>query len=155
EAKIPNAVPERELRRTQREDQSLSPAGARQPQLAEHGQTLITLARFQQRNERSDKRNTLMPSDVETLSMEGGKIGHTLNLSASRAYDSALDILGAYKLTGNFHINLEIILKDIDAIHKVTFEIEPRSLLPYSPDRRQVLFRPNQNICINEFSEIM
>jgi hypothetical protein len=154
EAKIRNAVPERELRRTQREDQSLSPADARRPQLTD-GKTLIALARFQQRNERSDKRTTLMPSDVETLSMEGGNIEHTLNLSASRAYDSALDILGAYKLTGNFHINLEIILKNIDALDKVTFEIEPRSLLPYSPDRRQVLFRPNQNIGINEFSEIM
>jgi hypothetical protein len=68
--------------------------------------------------------------------MEGRNIEHALNLSASRAYDSALEILGAYKLTGNFHINLEIILKDIDAFDKVTFEIEPRSPLPYSSNGR-------------------
>jgi hypothetical protein len=34
-----------------------------------------------------------------------------LHLSKSRAYDAALEILGTYKLTGNFHVNLEIVLK--------------------------------------------
>jgi hypothetical protein len=116
------------------------------------------LAQFQQRNEREevpDEGATPMPSDVEIISMEGRNIEHALNLSASRAYDSALEILGAYKLTGNFHMNLEIILKDIDAFDKVTFEIEPRSPLPYSSNGRQVLFRPNGNIRMIEFSEIM
>jgi hypothetical protein len=116
------------------------------------------LARFQQRNERQevpDEGATPMPSDVETISMEGRSIEHALDLSASRAHDSALEILGAYKLTGNFHINLEIVLKNIDAFDKVTFEIEPRSRLPYSPDCRHVLFRPTENIRMSEFSEIM
>ena len=96
--------------------QSLPPADARRQQGAEHRQILIMLARFQQRNERQevpDEGATPMPSDVETISMEGRSIEHTLDLSASRAHDSALEILGAYKLTGNFHINLEIVLKNI------------------------------------------
>jgi hypothetical protein len=139
-------------------DQSLSPADARRPQLAEHGQTLIMLARFQQRNERQkvpDKGATPMPSDVETMSMEGRNIEHTLNLSASRVYDSALEILGAYKLTGNFHVNLEIVLKDIDALDKVTFEVEPRSQRTYLTDCRHVRFRPNKDVHMGQFSEII
>jgi hypothetical protein len=68
-----------------------------------------------------------MPFDIETMSREGGNIERTLNLSASRAYDCAIEILGAYKLTGNFHVNPEIVLKDIDALDKVTFEVEPGS----------------------------
>lgn len=82
-------------------------------------------------------------------------IEHTLNLSASRAHDSALEVLGAYKLSGNFHVNLEIVLKDIDAFDKVTFEVQPGSRLRYSPDCRHVLFRPNEYIRMSEFSKIM
>ncbi len=138
-----------------------SRADARGPQRAgdrHSGRTLTMLAQFQQRHGRQevpDKAATLMPFDIETMSREGGNIERTLNLSASRAYDSALEILGAYKLTGNFHINLEIVLKDIDAFDKVTFEVEPKSQLPYSPDCRHVLFRPNENVRMSQFSDIM
>src|SRR5580692_2173796 len=45
----------------------------------------------------------------------------TLDLSASRAHDAALDILGAYKLTGNFHINLEIVFKELGVFDQVTY----------------------------------
>jgi hypothetical protein len=116
------------------------------------------LAQLQQRNERQeapDEAATLLPCDVETRSREDGNIERTLDLSALRAYDSALEILGAYKLTGNFHTNLEIILKEIDAFDKVTFEVEPTSQLPYSTDCRRVLFRPNDNIHMSQFSGIM
>ena len=114
------------------------------------------LAQFQQRHERqaAPKAAALMPSDVETRSSEDGNIECTLNLSASRAYDSALEILGAYKLTGNFHTNLEIVLKEIDAFDKVTFEVEPMCL-PYFTGCRRVLFRPNDNIHMSQFSGIM
>jgi hypothetical protein len=104
------------------------------------------LAQFQQRDE---------PRGEERANVGGKGIGRTLDLSASRAYDSALEILGAYKLTANFHLNLEIVLKDIDAFDRVTFEIEPRSQLPYSPDCRHVLFRPNANVHMDQFSEII
>ena len=115
------------------------------------------LAQLQQRNERRevpDEAATLLPCDVETRSREDGNIERTLDLSASRAYDSALEILGAYKLTGNFHTNLEIVLKEIDAFGKVTFEVEPMSQLPYSTDCRRVVFRPNDNIHMSQFSAI-
>ncbi len=107
---------------------------------------MTTLAQFQQRDE---------PRGEERANIRGGDIGQTIDLSASRAYDSALEILGAYKLTGNFHLNLEIVLKDIDAFDRVTFEIEPRSQLSYSPDCRHVLFRPNANVHMDQFSEII
>ena len=77
-----------------------------------------------------------------------------LELSKWRAHDAALAILDAYKLTGNFHINIEIVLKDLGASEEVTFEIEPKSTLS-CPDRRYVVFRPTENICIERFDEIM
>src|SRR5262244_973051 len=47
-----------------------------------------------------------------------------LDLSKSRADDAVLDILRAHKLTGNFHVNLEIFLKAIGVFDKVTYQIE-------------------------------
>jgi hypothetical protein len=79
----------------------------------------------------------------------------TLDLSASRAHDCALDILGAYKLTGNFHINLAIVLKDLGALDEVAYEIEPETLLPLRADRRHVVFRPKQDVPMDRFDEIM
>jgi hypothetical protein len=77
-----------------------------------------------------------------------------LELSKSRAHDAALEILDAYKLTGNFHINIKIVVKELGVLEKVTFEIEPRSTLS-CPDRRYVVFRPNENIHVERFHEIM
>ena len=112
---------------------------------------------FQQRHERqaAPQAAALMPFDIETLRREGGTIERTLELSASRAYDCALEILGAHKLTGNFHVNLEIVLKDIDALDKVTFEVEPRSQLFCATDCRHVLFRPRRNVQMRQFGDIM
>jgi hypothetical protein len=78
-----------------------------------------------------------------------------LDLSKSRAHDAALDILDTYKLTGNFHINLEIVLKDIGAFDQVTFEVEPKSALSCEPDRRHVVFWANENIHSDRFDEIV
>ena len=104
----------------------------------------------------SDKGATPTPFDVETPRVEDNRaITQMLDLSTSRAYDSALEMLGAYKLTGNFHINLEIVLKHIDAFDKVTFEVEPRSQLTYRTDCRHVLFRPRKNVPIGQFSEVI
>jgi hypothetical protein len=79
----------------------------------------------------------------------------TLDLSKSRAYDAALEILRAYKLTGNFHVNLELVLKDLRAFKKVSFEVEPTAKLPYHPDCRHVVFRPNANVSMDRFDEII
>jgi hypothetical protein len=78
----------------------------------------------------------------------------TLDLSKSRVYDAALEILGAYKLTGNFHVNLEIILGALGARNEVNFDVQPLKKLPYHPDRRRVVFRPSANLPLHRFGEI-
>jgi hypothetical protein len=78
-----------------------------------------------------------------------------LDLSKSRTNDAALQVLRAYKSTGNFHVSLEIVLKYLGAFDKVTHEIAPMSWLPYHPDCRHVVFRPNENIHMDEFGEII
>jgi hypothetical protein len=78
-----------------------------------------------------------------------------LDLSKSRAHDATLDILQAYKLTGNFHVNLEIVLKDIGAFDKVTYQIERNPTLSYSQDCRHVVFKPTGNVSNDMFSEII
>ena len=94
-------------------------------------------------------------AETEPPSTRASSLSRTLDLSASRAHECALDILGAYKLTGNFHINLEIVLKDLGAFDKVTYEIESETLLPFHSDRRHVVFWPNENVHIDRFGEIM
>lgn len=91
------------------------------------------------------------PSRLQ-MRMRDRNINCMLALSESRAYDCALEILGAYKLTGNFSVDLEIVLKDLGVLDKVTYEIKPKS--PPS-DRRHVVFWPNDNVHMDRFSEIM
>jgi|GEM_PF-2134756 len=79
-------------------------------------------------------------------------IGQTLELSESRTYDAALETLGAYKLTGNFLVDLEIVLKDLRVLDKITFEIKPKTLLS---DTRHVQFRPTDKVHLDRFEEIM
>jgi len=62
----------------------------------------------------------------------------TLELSESRTYDAALETLGAYKLTGNFPTELEIVLRDMRILDMVVFDIKPKTPLS---DCRQVEFR--------------
>ncbi len=81
-------------------------------------------------------------------------LSETLDLSESRTYDAALEIIGGYKLTGNFSRDLQIVLKDFDVADKVTFEIKPKSMLS---DCRHVEFRLNDNaeMARSKFNEIM
>lgn len=76
----------------------------------------------------------------------------TLELSESRTYDAALETLGAYKLTGNFPTELEIVLRDMRVLDMVTFEIKPKTTLS---DCRQVEFRPALKARSHTFFEIM
>jgi hypothetical protein len=79
-------------------------------------------------------------------------INRRLELSESRAYKCALSILGAYKLTGHFPTELEILLRDLGVLDKVRYEIEPKAPLS---DLRHVTFRPNDNVHADRFREIM
>jgi hypothetical protein len=102
-----------------------------------------------------DEGATPMRLDTVTAAIADRNIEHALDLSESRAYDCALEILEAHKLTGNFHVNLEIVLKHLGAFDKVSFEIEPKSYLAHHPGCRHVVFRPNGNVSVDEFGEIM
>jgi hypothetical protein len=75
-----------------------------------------------------------------------------LELSQSRIYDYALNILDAYKLSGNFAIDLEIVLKDLGVFYDVTFAIGPKSFLS---DCRYVEFFPKSRVHDARFSQIM
>jgi hypothetical protein len=79
----------------------------------------------------------------------------TIDLSSSRANDAVFEILQAYKLTGNFHVNLEIILKHLGAFGEVIYEIAPMSMLAYHRDCRHVTFRASKNIGTDRFDEII
>jgi hypothetical protein len=79
-------------------------------------------------------------------------IRQTLDLSELRTYDAALETLGAYKLTGHFPTELEIVLKDLRVLDKVSFEIKPKSPLS---DCRHVEFRPTDKVHRDRFIEIM
>jgi len=76
----------------------------------------------------------------------------TLELSESRTYDAALETLGAYKLTGNFPTELEIVLRDMRILDMVVFDIKPKTPLS---DCRQVEFRPTQDVRSHSFFEVM
>src|ERR1700719_406067 len=79
-------------------------------------------------------------------------ISQTLELSELRTYDAALETLGAYKLTGHFPTELEIVLKDLRVLDKVTFDIKQK--LPLS-DCRHVEFQPTDKLHGDRFIEVM
>jgi hypothetical protein len=76
----------------------------------------------------------------------------TLELSELRTYDAALETLGAYKLTGNFPTELEIVLRDMRVLEMLVFDIKPKTPLS---DCRQVEFRPAQHVRSHSFFEVM
>ncbi len=91
----------------------------------------------------------------ERPATRSASLSWALDLSKSRAHEAVLDILRAYKLTGNFHVNLEIVLKDIGVFDKVTYRIERNPKLSYSQDCRHVVFKPNENVPNDMFGDIM
>ncbi len=78
----------------------------------------------------------------------------TLDVSRSRTHGAALDILKAYKLSGNFHRNLETVLKDMGVNKLVTYQIESNPRLAF-PDCRHVVFRLNESVPGDLFGEII
>jgi hypothetical protein len=91
-------------------------------------------------------------SAIKQQNADNESFSRTLELSESRTYDRALETLGAYKLTGNFPTELEIVLRDMRALGKVTFEIKPKSRWS---DCRQVEFRPKAEVRNDHFDDIM
>jgi hypothetical protein len=83
---------------------------------------------------------------------DSGSLSQTLELSELRTYDAALETLGAYKLTGHFPSELEIVLKDLRVLDEVTFDIKPKSPLS---DCRHVEFRPSDKVHGDRFLEVM
>src|ERR1700722_8995239 len=92
------------------------------------------------------------PSAGKPWTADSGNTSQTLELSELRTYDAALETLGAYKLTGHFPTELEIVLKDLRVLDKITFDIKPKSPLS---DCRHVEFRPTDRVHQNRFIEIM
>jgi hypothetical protein len=92
------------------------------------------------------------PSANKSWTADSRNLSQTLELSEMRTYDAALETLGAYKLTGNFPTELEIVLKDLRVLDKVTFDIKPKSPLS---DCRHVEFRPTDKVHRDRFIEIM
>src|SRR5580658_529858 len=82
----------------------------------------------------------------------GRNVSHTLDLSESRTYDCALEILGAYKLTGNFPLDLKIVLKDLGVLGRVSFDIKPKSIFS---ECRRVEFFTGDNVDPDQFRDIL
>jgi hypothetical protein len=99
-----------------------------------------------------DTAQRLAASAGRPRAIDSRNLSQTLELSEARTYDAALDTLGAYKLTGNFPTELEIVLKDLRVLDKVTFDIKPKSALS---DCRHVEFRPTEKVHGDRFVEIM
>src|ERR1700686_475388 len=96
-------------------------------------------------------RRTAAPAS-KPWAADSRSMSQTLELSELRTYDAALETLGAYKLTGHFPTELEIVLKDLPVLDKVTFDIKPKSPLS---DCRHVEFRPTDKVHRDRFVEIM
>jgi hypothetical protein len=90
-----------------------------------------------------------MSTDAIRTTMNSVRLEQTLDVSESRAYDCALDILRAYKLSGNFPINLQIVLQHLGALAHVAFVIEPKR---FCSDCRRVVFWPRDNVDADTFS---
>ena len=93
-----------------------------------------------------------MSTDAIRMAIHNVRLEQALDISESRAYDCALDILQAYKLSGNFPINLQIVLKDLGALADIAFVSEPKRF--YS-DRRRVVFQPRNNVDAETFNAII
>jgi hypothetical protein len=85
----------------------------------------------------------------------GTNASQSLDLCQTRTYDWALTTLGAYKLTGNFPAELEIVLRDFGVLDEVTYEIAPKKLSSLLSSVRHVTFWANANVRDERFREIM
>jgi hypothetical protein len=94
----------------------------------------------------------LQPAGRVTLTRHHGR-PCALDLSRSRTHYAALDILEAYKLSGNFHSNLGAVLKDMGVFNMLSYQVEPNAAFTF-PDRRHVVFTPAENASGDMFDHI-
>jgi hypothetical protein len=101
-------------------------------------------------------------SDADPLQPEAGCVTATrdwsrtctLALSRSRTHDAVLNVLKAYKLSGNFHNNLEAVLNDMGVSEMVAYQVEPHPTLAF-PDCRRVAFTRSEDVRREKFDEII
>jgi hypothetical protein len=86
-----------------------------------------------------DVPQTKKPATACVIATRESSRSSTLDLSRSRTHAAAFDVLKAYKLSGNFHSILEVVLKHMGVPGMVTHQILPRSVFSF-PDRRTVIF---------------
>jgi hypothetical protein len=103
-----------------------------------------------------------LPADEDPLQPTAGRVtaprrharSYGLDLSRSRTHDAVLDILKAYKLSGNFHGNLETVLKDMGVSDMLSYHVEPNPALAF-PDRRHVTFSLKDNVPGDRLDDII
>jgi hypothetical protein len=76
------------------------------------------------------------------------EVGRTLDLSESRTHDAAMEALHAYKLSGNFPINLETVLHALHVSAELSFDVKPKRLFS---DCRKVEFMPKGRLDTDRF----
>jgi hypothetical protein len=94
----------------------------------------------------------LQPGTERITSARHHSPSYALDLSRSRTHHAVLDILKVYKLSGNFHGNLEIVLKDMGVVDMVSYQIESNPSLAL-PDCRHVVFTLNENVPGDRFDD--
>jgi hypothetical protein len=97
--------------------------------------------------------NPLQPATAHAAATRRSP-SRTLDLSRSRTHDAGLDILNAYKLSGNFHGNLDIVLMDMGVFNMVTYRVEPNPALAF-PDCRHVVFMADDHVPGDVFDGII
>jgi hypothetical protein len=102
----------------------------------------------------------ILPSGEDPLQPLAGRVTATrrrsraLDLSRSRTHDAVLDILNAYKLSGNFHGNLETVLKNMGVFDMLSYQVESHPALAF-PDCRHVAFTLKEDVPGDIFDDII
>ena len=98
--------------------------------------------------------HTKKPATARVIATRESSRSRTLDLSRSRIHAAAFDVLKAYKLSGNFHSILEVVLKHMGVPGMVTHQILPRSVFSF-PDRRTVIFSCDETVSGDRVDAIM
>jgi hypothetical protein len=93
-----------------------------------------------------------MDTDRVRIAGSSERLEQALDISESRAYECALEIIGAYRLSGNFPVNLQIVLESCGALGAIQFTIMPKR---FCSDSRRVVFYARDNVYPDRFSAII
>jgi hypothetical protein len=109
--------------------------------------TILTQARFGIPNQKWSEGYS-----GPTLTKPNTSAGIILEISKRLTYDLVLVILHAYKLTGHFPTELEIVLKHLGATDKVFYEIKPKKAFS---DSYPVMFWPKPGLSAGDFQQVI